>query len=491
MSLKRSETTVWLGVFCLCVFLLFHGGHFYHVDEELHFLIANSILDGNGGAIPPEQQGYYRGQPVGVHSFLPLGKFGPDGRFYVKSGIGQPITVLPLAWFARWVARMTSDSNRAAFERFIASLFCPILAAAAAAVSFQFLLNMGWRRRVALAVVFSAAFGTFYFAQAKFFMNHMLVAVLLILGLYCVQLSQRGALTTMFAAGILAGWMVLTRVDALPHAALIPLYAASIRGSSKKLQSCGVMGLGFALTMLILGYWNNQRFGSPFDLGYNLTDPSQPNYDPFDAPFLTGFFGQLFNLQTGLLWFAPPLIVSLAGVRASYHRDSGFVVTALFSLLLPLAFYATFSNWAGEISWGPRFLLPGILVIAILAAPIWQEYFDRGRHRAFLYTICAIGFLVQVCGVLADHNRGFLLTMQRIAERPVYQYLPYNRVIAQLELLIERPPDLWWIATLNQGSPVEKFFACFLLVTIATGLALAGRSLWYNCSLSKVQSPGS
>lgn len=481
--MRSLNPTVSVGILCLSVFLLFHGGHFYHVDEELHFLVANSILDGNGGAVPPEQQGYYRGQPVGMNSFLPMGKFGPDGRFYVKSGIGQPLTVLPLVWFARFLARM-AGGDRTTVERFIVSLFCPTLAAAAVAVLFQFLLNLGYQHRVALAVAFSAAFGTFYFAHAKFFMNHMLVAVLLMLSLYCVQLSQRYGLATMFAAGILAGWMVLTRVDALPYAALIPFYAASLRGSSprKKIQLLGVIGLGFAVPVLILGYWNNLRFGSPFDFGYNLNDPSQPNYDPFGAPFLTGFFGQLFGLQTGLLWFAPPLIASLWGTRAFYRRDSGFAVTAILSLLLPLAFYATLSNWAGEISWGPRFLLPGILVFAMLAAPLWQECFDRGRHRVFLHTVCVIGFLIQICGVLADHNRGFLQTMERIAERPVYQYLPYNRVITQIALLTERPPDLWWIATLNQGSQVEKLLACFLLVTIATGLGLAGRSLWYNTS---------
>ncbi|HEV8132250.1 MAG TPA: hypothetical protein VGQ81_13450, partial [Acidobacteriota bacterium] len=421
MLLDKRES-LWVGIFALCIFLIFHSGHFYHVDEELHFLVADSILNGNWGAISPTEAVYYRGEFRGVNNFLAMGKFGPGGRFYAKSGIGQPLLVVPLLAVARFF------THRPALERFIVSLFCPFLGAITVMLLFHLIVSLGFPSIPAFVTVCSLAFGTFFFAQAKFFMNHMLAAMLLVLGILCVrEVLQHRSVWLLFASGLSAGWIVLARIDCFTYALLIPLYWV-LNGQpegSRRLRSALLLGAGLALSLSMLAVWNVTRSGHIFDLGYNLRDPSQPSYDAFDAPFLAGFFGQLFNLETGLIWYAPPLLVSVLGFRALNRVHFPLTIVTALGLLLPLSFYAKFSNWRGEISWGPRFLLPALPLLAVACAPVWEQYFAKGRHKKILLTTLLLGLAVQLCGVLADHNRGFVMTSERIARQPLYGKLPF------------------------------------------------------------------
>ena len=157
----HGKATIWIGSFALSVFALFHGGHFYHVDEELHFLVADSILEGNWAAIPTTEQAYYRGQFTGTNSFLAMGKTGSGGRFYAKSGIGQALTVLPLVAAARLLGRIWQGSNLPALRRLVVSFFCPIVASIAVALLFQLVVELGYPPLAASAAVCALAFGTF------------------------------------------------------------------------------------------------------------------------------------------------------------------------------------------------------------------------------------------------------------------------------------------------------------------------------------------
>ena len=476
----HGKNTFWIGAFALSVFALFHGGHFYHVDEELHFLVATSIVEGNWAAIPTTEQAYYRGQFTGTNSLLAMGKTGSGGRFYAKSGIGQALTALPLVAAARLLGCIWQGSNLPALQRLVVSFFCPIVASIAVALLFQLVVDLGYAPLAAFAAVCALAFGTFFFAHAKFFMNHMLTAALLTAGLFCARrASRRGEARYLFLSGIAAGWIILTRNDCFMYALLIPLYwwLGAEPNSGRKTGSLLLIFLGFLPPILIEIFWNVARFGNPYDFGYNLTDSTQASYDAFNAPYLTGFLGQLFNLQTGLIWYAAPLLVSLLGFHSLYRLHPAVAITAAAGLFLPLSFYAKFSNWAGEISWGPRFLLPALPLLAVACVPVWQQCFEKGRYRRLLYGTFFLGLAVQLFGVLADHNRGFVLTEARIAANPIYGKIPYSRVWSQLQLLGQRSPDLWWIAGFSQGSRLEKILCALFVAATVTLLVFSARKL--------------
>jgi hypothetical protein len=62
-----------------------------------------------------------------------------------------------------------------------------------------------------------------------------------------------------------------------------------------------------------------------------------------------------------------------------------------------LAQYATFQHWAGDGSWGPRYLVP-MLPAAFLCIAFALEYGSRALKRA-AWALAAIGLLVQLAGV--------------------------------------------------------------------------------------------
>jgi hypothetical protein len=51
----------------------------------------------------------------------------------------------------------------------------------------------------------------------------------------------------------------------------------------------------------------------------------------------------------------------------------------------------------------------------------------------------------------------------------MYGKIPYSRVWSQLQLLRQRPPDLWWFAGFSQGSRLEKIL-CVLFVAASVAL---------------------
>ena len=403
MQSPTSKLTIWSGAFFLAVFCLFHGGHFYHVDEELHFLTASSILDGAAGAIPPRHEAYYRGELKGVNDFSGMGKFGLGGKFYAKSGVGQALALVPVVACSRAVTKAISSSNPQAVERLIASFFCPVIAAAGLALWINFIAGLGYSRLTAFSVACAIGLSTFYFVQAKFFMNHMLVAVLLILGLLCIQRASTGSTGLLLLAGFCAGWIIFTRIDSFMFAFLVPFFwlLKSRQSGQAALRPTVGICLAMIAPLLLLGIWNLARFGHAMDFGYNISDPSQPNYDQFNRDFFPGFLGQIFDFEAGLIWYAPILLVAVAGMRRLFQRSPPTFWLAVLGAALPLVFYARFDNWAGNISWGPRFLLPSVPLVALGLAPRWQDW--RGGSRWLKLITCAVvgvGIAVQLSGSL-------------------------------------------------------------------------------------------
>jgi hypothetical protein len=111
-------------------------------------------------------------------------------------------------------------------------------------------------------------------------------------------------------------------------------------------------------------------------------------------------------------------------------------------------------------------------------APILQACIPgKGCRRGVIGVVFALGLGVQLCGLLADHNRGYYLTQRKIEYNPRYADVPYLRVLAQLKVLKEPSPDLWWVSGWMQGSPRERQATCLGVASLVALLALAMMTL--------------
>jgi hypothetical protein len=140
--------------------------------------------------------------------------------------------------------------------------------------------------------------------------------------------------------------------------------------------------------------YNLLRFSDALQFGY------RPPADPgFTTPLLTGTGGMLFSPEKSVVLFAPAIVLVPLAVVALWRRRgraTAALVVAIFAVAWGLA--ATWWSWQGGWSWGPRLIIPGVVVALALVAPWIGASAARMRAAAALF---AIGFVLSFSAVLA------------------------------------------------------------------------------------------
>jgi hypothetical protein len=101
--------------------------------------------------------------------------------------------------------------------------------------------------------------------------------------------------------------------------------------------------------------------------------------------------------------YSPILIAALAALVAMRRRDPATMTLLAGEFGVMLIFYAWFTHWDGERSYGPRYLLPVVPLLVMPLAP-WLARSTRAARRLAGVALLA-GALVQVPGVLVDFSK--------------------------------------------------------------------------------------
>ena len=120
-------------------------------------------------------------------------------------------------------------------------------------------------------------------------------------------------------------------------------------------------------------YYNDLRFGSPFDGGYEN--------DLFTFGFFDGLGRQLLSPGKGFFWYDLILIAALPGLVWLWKRDRGTTIAVVGPDARARAlFFASWYTPDGFVAWGPRFLLPRVR--AARAIPLGEtiEWAHRARQ---------------------------------------------------------------------------------------------------------------
>jgi hypothetical protein len=115
----------------------------------------------------------------------------------------------------------------------------------------------------------------------------------------------------------------------------------------------------------------------------------------------SGAAGLLFDSSRGLLWFAPLLVVAIAGwflpANDRADRIAGWTSAAMFVAYFLIT--AAWVDWRGGSSYGPRLIIPALPALAVPLLRVWRARTDSAW--ATLLAACALGgFVVNWCAAL-------------------------------------------------------------------------------------------
>ena len=317
---------------------------------------------------------------------------GPDGRFYTKNAAGQAALALPLVAAAEVVARASGlpPGRRTLAVRFLVSFFNAAVAALLLAVFYRAARDLGVRAGPSLAATLMLGFTTPLWVYAKSFMAEPLQGLGLLLALWGSARASDSRRPWLAAAGFLLAAQVKPSMGPVALLCLGPLWW---RGAARALRVTLTL---IAISLALHGAYDFARFHDVFQTGYG----AQATPSAYTTPIWVGLYGLLLSSGKGVLWFAPALWLVPAGARAMARAGGGtraVLISAAAAAGLALGVYSTFEHWAGDGSWGPRYLVP-LLPLAFLAVAFALEHAGRAR-RALAVALGIAGLLVQFGGV--------------------------------------------------------------------------------------------
>jgi hypothetical protein len=407
-----------LGIVTLIVYVLFSYGGIRTPDGEVVFRTAEALATNGTFAVNDRIQGLTR-------FGLPAGK---DGRYYSLFGPGQAVLAVPFVelgllidksgWYksvpqlipisfyvdnglVSFVQREIPTDPEPHALRFLVCFFNCIVGALS--VCIFFLLARLIARSDFSAYVCSVlfAFGTLFMPYCGTFFSEPLATLFVILSFYCLvrndvsdETAIRQKYITLLAAGLFLGTAMTVHLTAALFAPTFFLYglypSVRIRPSFKKAAISGTLFIaGCGVFLALLAYFNYVRFGNILETGRSV-NPDK-NYSMFGTPW-QGIFGLLFSSGKGILWYCPAALLSILIWRPFHKRYPAISSVILGSVLLRLFFIASYSDWHGGFSLGPRFLVMAVPLMILPFGETIARWLEKRMIR-HLWTFAVFIFL--------------------------------------------------------------------------------------------------
>jgi hypothetical protein len=332
-------------------------------------------------------------------AYSPSGKEGPDGRVYVKYGVGLPLVELPFLAISRAGAALLGQDD-AAVKSVALSVVNPLLMALAVFALIGACETAGISPGAARAAALTFFVTTPAWVYA-IYDNSEALQTAAIAGSYwaLVSFARTGRSTPLWLTGAALGFAILTKSTVL---LMVPPFAFGVWQASRArglavgtaAASAAPFALPVGIAAVVAAGANWWRYGSALDGGYNTPI--------FTERLMRGVYGLVVSPNKGIVFYAPLVLLAPYGLfrlfRRRAHADALAVALAL---AVWIAGHAKFYDWGGGWTWGPRYLMP-ILPLAFVAV---AEALDRSaRARLAAYPLAAAGLVVTLLGVVVDEG---------------------------------------------------------------------------------------
>lgn len=364
-----------LFVFFLMVFLSVSSGIIASSDGVTIFNVTQAMVERGEISVS--------GENVAV---------GVGGKDYSRYGIALSVVAIPFYLLGKLIVTFVPAHLSLLVLKGSVSLVNAVISALACVLFALTARRLGFSSRVSLQLTCAFAFSTFFIVYAtKSFLAQPLETLCLLGTVYHLIAYSRDAdpRRLMYAGGFCGGGILTKWVFIIN----LPIFAGYLLSSTQKDRWERGLILFSAPVVAFLGLafgYNYARFGSILETGYR-------GLYAFSTPLFVGLYGLLLSSGKSLFLYAPITLFGLisSNLLAKRRAREAWLLLGLFAVNLLVI--AQYRDWAGEGSWGPRYLTL-VLPCLILPSGSLLESGSAAVRRIFLALTLA-GLLVQFGGI--------------------------------------------------------------------------------------------
>ncbi|MGP0021202.1 MAG: hypothetical protein ACLPHP_21715 [Candidatus Sulfotelmatobacter sp.] len=348
-----------------------------------------------------------------------FGLHGRGGQIFSWYGIGQSLLMLPAdlvsTWISHWPIFSEYEDDPAVRSILVSYTTNILLNVLTALIAFRFFRQFRFTVNESAAGVLALLFCTTHLHYTQNMQENNYILLLTLTGFsYQYEWLRSSRVRALFIGSTALGLNLLTRLttglDLIAAGvfllALVWFEPADARALwSRLLVYSKITVPVYAFFALIERLYSFYRFGS-FTQTYlpifaresRLQDPTLPANFPWSTPFHEGVLGALFKPEKSIFLFDPLLVLALVLLVLLWKRLTtevrAYAVTTLLLLAGYISFYARYTYWAGDFSWGDRYVASAVEMVALLAVPLLV------RHRSNLNPWIWRGSLVLIAASL-------------------------------------------------------------------------------------------
>ncbi len=366
---------------------------------------------------------------------------GIDGRDYSLYGLGWSAIAIPFYVVGKTLGKGPEN---------LLTVLNPLFGGATVTLMFLFCISLGYSIRASLCVSLFYGIGSFAWPLAKQPFDHVVENFFVLMAVYSMyRYISRHKYLHLVNSAIFFGFAVNTRMTStviLP--ALLVMMASGYsafepqRPRMMKLIRDVAVFLAFSVPFLgIIMWYNNHRFGSPFETGFQLL-AAKTGLDFFSGtPLFVGLRGFLLSPGKGFFYYSPIAIFFFLAIVSFYRRHPGPAIAFVMIILSYLLFLSKNIYWHGDWAWGPRYLLAITpFVILPIAELLDSEWWINKKPIIVLpvYVVFALSVIVQIAAVSVHYyNHFYHLAVDKNIEFS-------NVQAAGIPSILEPPPGVYF-----------------------------------------------
>jgi hypothetical protein len=453
-------------------YLLTSTGRVHTIDEISTVMQAESLALRGSTAIP---------QAVG--SGVYYGKVDSNGQPHSPYPPAHPLAIVP--WYllgGKVIAPLVRvpRENLDLVLSMVATWSSATFAAVAVAFGFLLACSLGLREREAMVVAAAMAFASPLFVYSAWLFSEPLTTGLWMgaaLALFGAPAAAPVSWQRTAVAGVLLGTSLYVRpTNAI--AAVIFVVAMWLRKRGGDLRAALIVSVVVAVFGVSYLARNAQMYGSFTDFGYPSIAEGGRELNTFHTPLLVGLTGFLFSPGKSVFLFFPLAVLAVAALPRIWTRDRGLAFVCGAIPAAYILFYARYTQWEGIYSWGPRYLVPPIILLGV-ALSVWFAGRPKWFEKVFA-ALFALGVLIQLVGLSTNIVEDMVRNHYYYSN---WQYRwSYSAITGQLSLLgkyLGGAPaplgygfDRWFLFLSKSGASAAAVWALVLVMSV--GFAVSG-----------------